>query len=96
MTATRIATVRVVGTGDRLGYTVHGDTVNLAARLEQLNKDYGTRVLVSDTTCGLAAPDRFPFERIGEVQVRGRKVPVTIYTLPIGSGMPESSPRTPR
>jgi adenylate cyclase len=44
----------VVGAGDRLGYTVHGDEVNLAARLEQLNKDYGTGVIVSESTCELA------------------------------------------
>lgn len=72
----------LVGTGNRLGYTVHGDDVNLAARLEQLNKEYGTRLLVSETTAELAGWDRFPFKRIGEVQVRGRKTPTTIYTLP--------------
>ncbi|GMQ75276.1 MAG: hypothetical protein BMS9Abin01_0523 [Gammaproteobacteria bacterium] len=72
----------VVGAGDRLGYTVHGDEVNLAARLEQLNKDYGTGVIVSDSTCELAGRHRFPFERLGVVPVRGRQSPITIYTLP--------------
>ena len=44
-----------VGAGRRLSYTLLGDTVNLAARLEQLNKDHGTRILVSQSTrdaCG--------------------------------------------
>ena len=40
----------LVGSGDRVGYTVHGDNVNLAARLEQLNKEYGTRIVVADST----------------------------------------------
>lgn len=44
----------VVGTGDRLGYTVHGNEVNLAARLEQLKKDYGTGIIVSESTRELA------------------------------------------
>ncbi len=78
----------LVGTAEHLGYTVHGDDVNLAARLEQLNKDFGTSILVSDTTCQLAGRGRFPFKRIGEVQVRGKTVLVTIYTLLIGFGVP--------
>ncbi|MDJ0957071.1 MAG: adenylate/guanylate cyclase domain-containing protein [Arenicellales bacterium] len=71
----------LVGTHDRLGYTVHGDDVNLAARLEQLNKDYGTYIIVSASTRELAGPDRFPFKKIGEVQVRGRHSDTTIYTI---------------
>ena len=71
----------LVGTKDRLGYTVHGDDVNLAARLEQLNKDYGTYIIVSASTRELAGPDRFPFKKIGAVQVRGRHSDTIIYTV---------------
>ena len=74
----------LVGTRDRLGYTVHGDDVNLAARLEQLNKDYGTSIIVSESTRELAGPERFPFKRIGKVQVRGRHSDTTIYTMDEG------------
>jgi class 3 adenylate cyclase len=70
-----------VGDGDRLGYTVHGDAVNLAARLEQLNKEYGSRVLVSQRTAELAG-DSFEFKKIGEVAIRGHETPVTVYELP--------------
>ena len=71
----------LVGSGDRLGYTVHGDEVNLAARLEQINKDYDTDIIVSARTREVAGPRRFPFRRIESVQVRGRQTPVEIFTL---------------
>ncbi len=73
----------LVGTGKRLNYTVHGDDVNLAARLEALNKEYGTRIIVAERTCELAGRDRFPFKHLGEVQVRGRSRPTVIYTIAI-------------
>lgn len=72
----------LAGTSDRLVYTVYGDEVNLAARLEQLNKDYGSRILVSARTRELAGADRFPFQHLGEVMVRGRKAMTVIYTIP--------------
>ena len=71
----------LVGAQDRLGYTVHGDDVNLAARLEALNKEHGTRIIVSERTRELAGPDHFAFEALGTVTVRGRSKPVTIYRI---------------
>ena len=71
----------LVGSGDRVGYTVHGDNVNLTARLEQLNKDYGTRIIVSEQTRVLIEPGEYKFRALGDVSVRGRQQPVTIYTL---------------
>lgn len=71
----------LVGSGDRVGYTVHGDNVNLTARLEQLNKDYGTRIIVADSTLEQVPPGSFDFRELGEVSVRGLNRPVRIYTL---------------
>ena len=69
-----------VGAGKRLTFTLLGDTVNLAARLEQLNKDYGTRILVADSTrqaCG----DRFVFGDLGSVPVRGRSDAAVVFSV---------------
>ena len=69
-----------VGARNRLLYTVHGDEVNIAARLEQLNKTYGTYVLASDSTVQ-AAGSGFTFRRVDEVIVRGRATPTAVHTL---------------
>jgi len=71
----------LVGSGDRVGYTVHGDNVNLTARLERLNKDYGTRIIVADSTLAKIPEGIFNFTELGEVSVRGLNRPVRIYTV---------------
>ena len=78
----------LVGAQDRLGYTVHGDDVNLAARLEALNKEHGTRIIVSERTRELAGPDRFAFDALGTMTVRGRSRTVTIYRIDVQPSPP--------
>ncbi|MCE9666932.1 adenylate/guanylate cyclase domain-containing protein [Myxococcus stipitatus] len=61
-------------------YTVLGDAVGLAARLETLNKLYGTYVLVGDGTVALAA-DNYVFRVVDRVRLKGRAEPVRVHEL---------------
>ena len=66
-----------VGGGGRQTYTAHGNTVNMAARLEALNKEYGTTILLDEPTCQAIASD-LPAP-LAEITVRGRSQQTRIY-----------------
>ena len=67
-----------VGGGERLGYTVHGNTVNLASRLEALNKELGTSVLLSARTAELLDATT-ALRDLGSIAVRGFDSPLRLF-----------------
>ncbi|WP_085588018.1 adenylate/guanylate cyclase domain-containing protein [Thalassospira sp. MCCC 1A01428] len=75
--------VGAIGSENRLTFTVHGDTVNIAARLEPLNKQFGTYILATEATlahCGNNASSNTRWSQRGDVTVRGRSQPTPIFS----------------
>ena len=68
-----------LGPQDRLTYTVLGDEVNVAARLESLNKQFGSQVLVSAATKARCGPG-IDFRSMGEVSVKGHTQPIRVFS----------------
>ncbi|MEA3416887.1 MAG: adenylate/guanylate cyclase domain-containing protein [Thermodesulfobacteriota bacterium] len=77
---TGAAVVGNMGSKTRMDYTMMGDTVNIAARLEGVNKIYGIYTLISETTYSEAGNNIMARE-IDSINVVGKKEPVTIYQL---------------
>ena len=78
---TGIASVGNMGSSLRYGYTAMGDTVNLASRLEGLNKEYGTSILISESTRADVTNDQIIIREIDFIRVKGKNQPVTIFEI---------------
>jgi adenylate cyclase len=84
-----VASVGNMGSVLRYGYTALGDTVNLSSRLEGLNKDYGTHIIVNETTYAATQDANFLYRELDLIRVKGKTQPVMIYEL-IGRAGEES------
>ncbi len=80
-----------IGTPDRMNYTALGTSVNTAARLQTLNKEYHTSILITETILDKLGP-RFITRPIERVALRGRQIRLTVYELIGCTDIPELEP----
>jgi adenylate cyclase len=80
-----------IGSSSIMSYTVIGDNVNLGARLESLNKDYKTRIIISDAT-RTRLTGSYDIQPLGDVTVKGKTQAVAIFEVRVPSPMPEAAP----
>jgi len=80
-----------IGSSSIMSYTVVGDAVNLGARLESLNKEYGTSIIVSEATRALLK-GRYDIRGLGDVVVKGKTRSVAIYEVRAAAGRAAGEP----
>jgi adenylate cyclase len=88
------ATIGEIGCGGRAEFTVIGDIVNVAARLESMNKEYGTTILISEATRD-AAGEIIPTEFRGVATVRGRREALSVFSVDPDAAGSSATPREP-
>jgi adenylate cyclase len=76
-----------------MSYTVIGDNVNLGSRLESLNKNYSSRIIISEATRA-RLKRAYDIRPLGDVVVKGKTRPVEIFQVVVSSPLPDKEAQT--